>query len=302
VVPLVGEGLEAVQIDNEGFPGGMLWSPRSDVFVVASRMYKVEGGRVQIKQPLIEDEGVPTDFIGPGQWIRSKRLPLEVFRAGARTRALQTFDLAGQVIDEWTPPEDWESVVMAASPDRGLTVFIKGIPYDSCGEDGCADTFVVDYATKKVVQQWKWPFGPIGSNHFAEGGKTLCSADTNGRQSRQSQCFDVDSGVKVAEFSDFKGGQPAAAAIHGARLVLSRIDLIRGITSEFDQDSYKYRVVWDFRSNKVVAQWVPVRQINEFWSQSGMVKRTAWGPFAISSSGRYLAEGSNGVVRIYELP
>jgi len=44
----------------------------------------------------------------------------------------------------------------------------------------------------------------VGIRHFREAVKTLCSADSNGRDSHRAQCFDIDSGKKIAEFTGFK--------------------------------------------------------------------------------------------------
>ena len=66
--------------------------------------------------------------------------------------------------------------------------------------------------------------------------------------------------------------------------------------------SYHDRVVWDFRTDKVIAEWAPITQATETGQGPPEDKRTEFGPSVISPSGRYIAEGSNGILRIYELP
>ena len=158
----------------------------------------------------------------------------------------------------------------------------------------------MDYPTKSIVQDWPEE-GPFLEPHFAEGGRTLCSVGSYGRGARAAQCFDIESGNKIAEFSGFKGGIPGAVSTKGSRIVLTRIRFFPSLDGESDMRSYKDRIVWDFRSDKQVAEWVPRTQSFEApgWRQDGEQR---WGPNAISPAGHYLAEGANGVLRIYELP
>jgi hypothetical protein len=60
------------------------------------------------------------------------------------------------------------------------------------------------------------------------------------------------------------------------------------------------RVVWDFRSSAEVAAWAPAVQYLETDRNVRDVAQPA--PAAISPSGRYVAEGADGMLRIYELP
>ena len=254
------------------------------------------------KEPL----GPMRGFVGMDQWIMAKPLPMGFFDldpAGAARKLkqmpvqLETLDLAGRVLDEWSHQRNW--VIEATNPERHLVIVNEEIDREPPEN---TRTFVIDYQTKKVVRDWPREGGPFGKSYFAESGKTLCSADVNGRDSRWTQCFDIDSGTKIAEYTGFKGGEPADITTHASRIVLSHIDLIRGINEEFDKDLYKDRVIWDFRATKEVAEWVPAMQISESYFNGAVKKVTAWGPFAISATGRYLAEGTNGILRIYEVP
>jgi hypothetical protein len=159
----------------------------------------------------------------------------------------------------------------------------------------------MDYDTKSVLQDWR-NGGPLEAQYFAEAGKTVCSVGMNGRNAHPAQCFDIDTGKRIAEFRGFAGGAPASVSSHASRVVLSDIRLVRGVTEESDLDTDKNRVVWDYRTNKQVAEWVPATQANEYYSPSGLRTIKRWSPCAISPTGRYLAEGSNGILRIYELP
>jgi hypothetical protein len=162
-------------------------------------------------------------------------------------------------------------------------------------------TFVLDYQTKAIVQPWS-EGGPFWDQSFAEGGKSVCAVGGYGRGSLHAQCWDVASGKRIAEFNGFTGGQPAAVSTRGSRVVLTHIRFFRGITEEFDMKSYKNRVVWDFRTGKEVVAWAPQTQVSETGSSHQLENPTEWAPFAISPTGRYLAEGGNGVLRIYSLP
>lgn len=289
------------------------WAPDSEHLEIAaepSLMYSIASGEMRQFGPRTREGGTFLGFVGMDRAIRIKPPalsgvdPLNAAREWRRgLMTLQTIDLDGRVLEEFTLPKDWEGAMRTINPDRHLMVFETSIPYDKCGERDCASRFVVDYTTKRVVQRWEWPGGPLGQTYFAEAGRTLCGATDSGRDSRWTQCYDVASGERVAEFKGFKGGYPAAASVGASRMVLSHIDLIRGINEEFDRDSYKDRVVWDFRAGGEVAEWTPLTRVQEHDYDGTSTRRTTgWGPFAISSSGHYLAEGGNGTLRIYEIP
>ena len=270
-------------------------------------LYTIPSGQVwRYGRPFVLG-GTLFGFVGADQWLMAKPPPTGFFDldpAGAARQfvqmpiVLETRDLTGQLLDEWTKPQSW--TIYAVNPDRHLLVVTAERPHNTCGRQYCASMLAINYQTKKVAQEW--PSGPAGKPYFAEAGKTLCSVDIGGRESHVAQCFDIDSGKKIAEFTGFKGGDPADVTTHASRIALSHIDLIQGINEEFDKNLYKDRVIWDFRANKEVAEWVPAMQTSESYFKGGAQKATAWGPFAISPTGRHLAEGSNGILRIYELP
>ena len=310
VVPLKNSQGRSLQFDVPYLlgGGGLHWSPGSNVLAVGDSMYAIPSGELWKYDPVGSGGGL-LGFVSLDQEIRLKPLPpgfFDIDPVGAAQQfvkmpiVFQTLNLTGRVLDEWTKPQNW--TVYGVNPDRHLVIFETAMPKESCGRQYCSTTLVMDYMAKEVIQEWQWPSGPIGKPYFAEGGKTLCSAELNGRDSRRAQCFDIDSGKKITEFTGFKGGDPADVTTHASRIALSHIDLIQGINEEFDRDSYQDRVIWDFRANTEVAEWAPTTQINESYYNGGVKKVTAWGPFAISATGHYLAEGSNGILRIYELP
>jgi hypothetical protein len=129
--------------------------------------------------------------------------------------AFETISLHGQVVDLWTVPKHW--TVVDISRDRGLlAVLPKQAP----------KTLMVDSTTKKVVLAKDNPHGYPGYEgswqYFTEGGKTLCSVGSVGTGNPQfdtaTECWDVDSGKKVAQFEGFLGGAPAAASAQAPAL------------------------------------------------------------------------------------
>ena len=208
--------------------------------------------------------------------------------------AFETLDLQGRVVDTWTVPKHWQ--VADISPTRGLLAILT---------DRDAKTLVVDHQSKKVILTRDNPNGFQANGnpgmygrlqYFTESGKTLCSVGSIGTGISQvntiTECWDVDSGRRIAKFGGFPGGAPAAASSDASRLVLTH-----GLTIPRRDAGLVFprceRIVWDFSSDSEIAGW-EVPQIADSWSTFDQV--------AISSSGRYVAENVGTLLRIYALP
>lgn len=211
----------------------------------------------------------------------------------------ETVDLHGGVVAAQTVPKHWR--VRDVSPDRHLLAVFP--------DEQASKTLIVDASSNKVVLTRDNPYDLPASQggvdeYFTEGGKTLCSVGSVGylpeRKDTLTECWDVDSGRKIAQFDHFLGGAPAAASSHGSRLVLTNALLF---TSKHDQNvlaSYGDRVAWDFRSGKEISVWNTPQFI---WKTTNHgINSPAPMPVAISSTGRFIAEGYGTLLRISELP
>ncbi len=225
-------------------------------------------------------------FLDP-EHLLSRRIP-----AKGTPAAFETINLQGQVVHTWTVPKHW--TVVDISPDRGLLAVLA--------EHG-SKTLIVDSTSKKVVLAKDNPHSYLGSDggswqYFTEGGKTLCSVGSVGTGNPQfdtaTECWDVDSGKKIAQFEGFPGGAPAAASAQGSRLVLTRDVAFprKGVALVYPLGE---RVAWDFRSGVEIAAWEAPQVVSTSASH-------IYDSVAMSSSGRYVAETVGALVRIYELP
>jgi hypothetical protein len=288
VVPVNAESGQNLQIDpGLWVPGDSLqWSPDSSTVLFAAappKWYAVPGGELWKQgQPDGRLTGVP-GFVDMAHGLAYEAGLHASFSAHEPT-VLDTFDLAGRIVDTWRSPGPW--IVVAVSPDRHLLAVSEETA------TAAENHYIFDYRTKTVVRRWPGEFFP--QPYFAEGGKTVCSVQLYGRGSPHAQCWDVDSGDKVSEFSGFSGGQPASVSSHGSRVLLTHVRVYRGITEEHDLHSFHNRIVWDFRTGKEVVAWVPMTQVRETGLNPPEDKATGFGLSVLSPSGRYVAEGSNG--------
>jgi hypothetical protein len=277
----------------------LIWAPDSSALVIsadaAPRWYAIPGGELWKQGEPDSRLGMVLGFVdtdlgaayaGHGESYRAER--------DRAPRVLYIFDLTGRIVDEWRAPCLWW--FPAVNPDRHLFAVAE----DTRQANPIYPIF--GYPGKTVVQDWSLA-QPFGWPHFAEAGKVVCGGfGSYGRAVPYATCRDVDTGKRIAEFKGFRGGDPASVSSHTSRIILTHIRNYRGITQEFDMHSYHDRVVWDFRTDKEIAEWVPITQVTETGLRPPEDKRTEFGLSVISPSGRYIAEGSNGILRIYELP
>jgi hypothetical protein len=300
VLPLKDGGSRGVQIEPGGSvtQGALMWAPDSTTVVVSSypipKWYAIPGGELWKQGKPDPKLGGVLGFIEDELGVTYARQENVLVSDPERApRVVYIFDLSGRIVDEWRVPSLWS--VASVNPDRHLLA----ISEDTRQVNPAFPIF--DYPGKKIVQGWSLdrPFGwPI----FAESGKTRCGFGTYGRGMPYPTCWDIDTGKKIAEFKAFRGGDPASVSSHASRIILTHTQNYFGINQEFDMHSYKNRVVWDFRTDRKIAEWVPMTQVSETGLRPPEDKRTEFGPSVISPSGRYIAEGSNGLLRIYELP
>ncbi|MGA3242573.1 MAG: hypothetical protein ABSG03_40545 [Bryobacteraceae bacterium] len=300
VVPTEGDAAHPLQID----PGvwvtqnALIWAPDSSAVLIsadaAPKWYAIPGGELWKHGKPDSRLNMVLGFVDArlGMAYASQEERSRAEREGA-PRVLYIFDLTGRIVDEWRVPSRWWFA--AVNPDRHLVAVSEDSRLAS------APFPIFAYPSKAEIQGWSvdktfgWP-------NFAEAGKTVCGFGGYGRAVPYATCWDVDTGKKIAGFRGFRGGDPVSVSSQASRIVLTHIRNYRGITEEFDMHSYHDRVVWDFRTDKVIAEWVPITQATETGMRPPEDKRTEFGPSVISPSGRYIAEGSNGIIRIYELP
>jgi hypothetical protein len=203
-------------------------------------------------------------------------------------------DLHGRVTDTWILSQ--HGIVAGMNPDRNLLAMVSRDSHKM---------LIIGYPSRKVVQTRINSTGidrnvvpelTIPKILFTESGKTLCSVVSGVlERGAEAQCTDVDTDAMIAEFPRFPGGLPAVGSAHGSRLVLTQVSRFPRVGDY----AYGDRVVWDFRSGAEVAEWKTIGQILEVANPTSAIVQLA--PIAISATGRYVAEGSNRVLRIYEV-
>lgn len=223
LVPVNGPADQQVRIDPGLRPiGNPGWSPSSDAFfvqgLVSSALSPHAAGLVKLwnlrGEELFHRDGPPILDPGSPGGIFGFLDPEHLLVRGDSTSAPHGFeilDLHGQVVDTWAVPKHWS--VRDISPERHLLAAFS--------DQRASKTLVVDYASKKVVLAKDNPYGPLAlgggrSQYFTQGGKTLCSVGSiesePTRKDTDTECWDVDSGERIAKFDGFLGGAPAAAS------------------------------------------------------------------------------------------
>jgi WD40 repeat protein len=303
LLPVDGTPGQGIHIDP-GMPifWGPDWSPDSRSILVGeaagskhgiAKLFDLQGKVLwQRNGPGVElwsrdPAGGALGFID-GEHLLARSIP-----GKGKPAAFDTLDLEGRVIDAWSPRKQWEFA--AINPDRHLLAMFS--------DSDQSETIVIDYASKRVIQTksnptWLYRDGNRSQGiweYFTESGKTLCLVGNAESRANGAECLDVDTGEEIAEFHRFPGGVPAAASVHGSRLVLTQVTAFRSKNGLLIY-SYGQRVAWDFRSGAEIATWGITSQTV---GQGSIVAPPA---VAISSTGRYIAEGANGILRIYELP
>ena len=300
IIPLADGVGSVIRLDPDTrvAQGSLVWAPESNLLAVEGekgfKCYAVPGGEAWKDWRPDTRLSLLIGFIDArhGLAYGSVEDRLQAKLAGAPL-AVYSFDLAGQIADVWNAPS--RSAVVAVDPDRHLLA----VAMDAGRSDVARP--ILRYPTMAVIQDW-FHGKSFGAPVFAESGKTVCGVGSYGRDSQHASCWDVDTGSKIAEFKEFSGGFPASVSSGAARIVLTKVRMVRRITEENDMHSFQDRVVWDFRADKVIAEWVPVTQVTETGLKAPEEKRSEFGPSVISPSGRYIAEGTNGRLRIYVLP
>ncbi|HEY4361625.1 MAG TPA: hypothetical protein VGN17_11670 [Bryobacteraceae bacterium] len=305
LLPLHGPPDQKIQIDPglrpEGAPG---WSPGSDAVYVQGFAHNLQNpskdGKaalwdLQGKQlwrrdgPGLSADGPPGGIAG---FLDAQHLLARGVPSKGATSEFEVLNLQGQVVDMWAAPK--HAKVADISPERGLVAVLS---------QAASKTLIVDAKSKKTILSKDNPYSYLGEDggswqYFTESGKTLCSVGSVGRGRPQrdtsTECWDVDTGKKIARFERFPGGAPAAASAHGSRLVLTR-DLAFPLRGEALVFPAGERVVWDFRSGAEVASWESPQVV---WTNGAHI----FDAVALSSTGRYVAETTGNLLRIYQLP
>jgi hypothetical protein len=290
-------GDQRIQIDPGMYPAASaIWSPNSDSLLVqgvAGNQIGPNTGRIA-KLWNLRGEELGHYGLQHGAGIFGFLDAEHLLTGDPPAKTVETMDLHGQVVDRWTAPKQWR--VVDISPDRHLLAVLP--------DEEATKTLVVDYATKKILLSKDNPYHDLNrsgggmqtSQYFTEGGKTLCLVGTAQLGDPQfdvaPECWDVDSGKRIAKFDGIRGGVPAAASPRGSRLMLTRYTTVPGLGRRSSL-GLEY-VVWDFRSGTQVAAWKP--------QQLSVISPVRLSGMAISSTGRYAAEIAGDVLRIYELP
>jgi hypothetical protein len=301
ILPLKSPPDHPIELDA-GVPlteGSLVWSPNSDALVGQDRfapdasLYSVRGQGLWKR-----DQTYQHPLLGP--WIVGfldpGHLLAQHITAKEKLDGFDTLDLQGQVVDTWPSPGKWTPA--AISSDRHLLAVFSG--------DVRSKLLIVEYPSKKVLESksnptWLYRDGGRSASaswYFADTGNAVCAVGSAEIHDPHAQCWDVDSGQKIAEYERFPAGAPAAASSHASRVVLTQGWFL---PSRHDRERLSGgRLVWDFRSGAEVAAWAPMTQPVVI---HGEVQRFAQpAPVAISATGRYVIEGADGILRVYELP
>lgn len=294
VIPTNNPDVGFRQIDPGGLVlrGGLSWTPHSTRLNLNGEhrylQINADGPESRFQELGCRPPGLIAGYLGERIFL-TLSLPRDSLRLPGRAiSTLSTFDLDCNLLDQWSPNEGW--YITDIEPRRGLAAAFREI--GKTRED-----FVFELGSKRILQHWQNNFG---DKFFAETGRSLCAITMYWRDNPGPVCWDIATGEKIGDKPNINGGLPASVARYGSRILLSDVKVFRGITEEYDTHQFKRRVIWDFRTGKDVVSWVPETQSQEA-SHQAPKPDAALSAVALSPSGRYVAEGANGILRLYEV-
>jgi hypothetical protein len=198
-----------------------------------------------------------------------------------------------QETGHWDVPEAW--LISGVSAERSLLSVQRDIT-SAVGGEG----LIVDVRARKVL--WRWPLdqSPGGTWQFADDGRAICQGGpVLARDRAPATCRNVDTWKVIAQ-SPTNGTERIATAERATRMVVSDYRR-RKIPFSYEYDAtFHGRVLWDFGTGKDLVSWYPESQT--FFNIFKPGKQVAEpDPFALSSDGQFVAEGGNGVIRVYKI-
>lgn len=261
------------------------WSPKSDFVALAGYpkrvIVRIDNGHVC--------EIVPPD-VGLGGFLDDSRLL--VYGTGRKLTSFHIVDTECKLLNTWSTENEFGH--MDTSPHLGLLAARQNVMDDR------VDFVVIQARTKEIIQRWS---GEVmrGQVRFADSGKAICAASRADSTPERSPviCADAKTGTKIAEHPTVNGGGPFSAATQGSVLALSDYKFVRGIIEDMNHVTLKPRVIWNFRTGRELASWKPGWQTSEDPVPRPGLKEPV--PFALSPTGKYVAEGGDGVLRLYKV-
>jgi len=192
--------------------------------------------------------------------------------------------------EQWEVAEAWN--IYDVSIERGLVAMIRKRGFNTY-------TFLtVDPVARKIIRRESADNGNMGS--FADGGRAVCrGGDVIGKGKAPVTCWDVDTGNKISQSPSINGGDPMVTAAHSNRVVATDYHRVFDFLFSDDYEPVVDKlVVWDFRRGKELVSWRPKSQ-----SYLDVDNKRVKEPFqfTISPDGEYIAEGGNGIVRLYKI-
>jgi hypothetical protein len=283
--------IEAGIDDDDGKDSGLAWSPSGQILHAGDKSIRLKDG-VSCTLP------TPAVFLGNDLVIARDRSDFTPPRDWSKLASHFTFfDADCQPQGSWEVPEEW--TIVDASTDRGLLSVSRTVQLPNTKE-----SLIVDPLSRKVIQRWAGDHAPGGD--FADYGNAICGgSDVEAADRAPVTCWEVDTGRRIAEAPTANGGDPIATALHASRIVASDYRRRKILFSYEYREIFKRRVVWDFRSGRELISWHP-----DFQSWDLQLDINPSKPldhisepfrFALSPDGRYIAEGGNGMIRLYKI-
>ena len=191
---------------------------------------------------------------------------------------------------QWDVPESW--LVSDVSTDRGMLSVLREISI------GRAEDLIVDPMARKVVQRWNG--SRAGGWQFADSGRAMCQGGAGFNPERTpTLCRNVDTGKEIGETLK-TGAEPIETAAHSLRVVVTDYQRTKIPFSYEYHSEFKGRYVWDFRTGQELASWHPESQT---YPSVFSPAKTITEPycFTMSPDGQFVAEGGNGIIRLYKI-
>jgi hypothetical protein len=273
------------------------WSPSGDFLAAYGRVSSVQGDRAY----RIPEDSTFGGFLGNDRFVIAKR----ELRGVGGMESVNKIEVRRQ---DFTVEDSWNIAqglfnVRDTCPHAG-TIAIQGM---AAGRPDAKmyTTQLVRYPGQVEGQLWTSGIAPLGGLILADSCKLICSSYgvPSGKEPAHAACWSTESGARIAEDAKLTTTTQEAFAGSGGALIAVTVSHWACLNGKFWQffdidgcaTPETHRVLWNIETGQEALSWPVLKQ------PFRILNRETSGPFALalSSTGRYLAEGGAGHVQLY---